>query len=245
MLGATSTERALPPDTEDRLAQFAEIAGAAIANAEAHEQLIASRRRVVATADETRRRVQRDVHDGAQQRLVQTLVTLKLALEALGDETGVVPDLVAESLATAERANAELGDIVRGILPASLSRGGLRTGLESLIADLKLPVNLHVAVPRLPVETETTAYFVVGEALTNVVKHARANHANVTVAVRGATLAIEVRDDGVGGADPQQGTGLMGLFDRVGATRGTLTIVSPPGEGTTLRANLPIDTARG
>jgi GAF domain-containing protein len=245
MLGATSMERALPPETEDRLAQFAEIAGAAIANAEAHEQLIASRTRVVATADETRRQLQRDVHDGAQQRLVQTLVTLKLALEALGDETGVVPDLVAESLATAERANAELGDIVRGILPASLSRGGLRTGLESLIADLKLPVDLDVAVPRLPVETETTAYFVVGEALTNVVKHARADRASVAIAVRGATLAIEVRDDGVGGADPQQGTGLMGLFDRVGATRGTLTIVSPPGEGTTLRATLPIPVAPG
>jgi GAF domain-containing protein len=245
LLGATSTERALPPDTEHRLAQFAQIAGAAIANAEAHEQLIASRRRVVATADDTRRRIQRDVHDGAQQRLVQTLVTLKLALEALGEETGVVPDLVAESLASAERANAELGDIVRGILPASLSRGGLRTGLESLIADLKLPVDLDIAVPRLPVETETTAYFVVGEALTNVVKHARADHASVAIAVRGATLAIEVRDDGVGGADPQQGTGLIGLFDRVGAVRGVLAIVSPPGEGTTLRATLPIPAAPG
>jgi GAF domain-containing protein len=245
LLGATSMERALPPDTEHRLAQFAQIAGVAIANAEAHEQLIASRTRVVATADETRRKLQRDVHDGAQQRLVQTLVTLKLALEALGDDTGVVADLVAESLATAERANAELGDIVRGILPASLSRGGLRTGLESLIADLKLPVDLDVTVPRLPVETETTAYFVVGEALTNVVKHARADHAGVAIAVRGATLAIEVRDDGVGGADPERGTGLMGLFDRVGATAGSLAIISPPGGGTTLRATLPIATTPG
>jgi signal transduction histidine kinase len=240
LLSATSEERPLPIETEQRLSQFAEIAAAAVANAEGRALLSASRARVVATADETRRRLQRDVHDGAQQRLVQTVSTLKLARLALGDDDGPVAELLEESLQHAQRATDELRDLVRGILPASLIRGGLRQGLDSLVSGLTLPVDVHVAVARLPAEIETTAYFVVAEALTNVVKHAGAGSAQVDVSIDADQLTIDVRDDGVGGADPREGTGLTGLFDRVGASEGTLTITSPAGAGTTLRATLPL-----
>jgi signal transduction histidine kinase len=155
-----------------------------------------------------------------------------------------VADLIDEALTNAERANNELRDLVHGILPASLIRGGLRTGLESLVADLTLPVDVQVNAPRLPTRTETTAYFVGAEALTNVVKHAHARRASAQVDLDGDTLAVEIRDDGVGGADPARGTGLTGLFDRVDAAEGALTITSPPGRGTMLRANLPVDVER-
>ncbi|WP_051221472.1 GAF domain-containing sensor histidine kinase [Conexibacter woesei] len=237
-----TARRSLPPATEHRLNQFAEIAAAAIASADARALLTASRARVVATADETRRRLQRDVHDGAQQQLVQTVITLKLASAVLGEDGGPAAELVEESLRHAQQATAELGDLVRGILPASLTRGGLRPGLESLVAGLSLPVDLHVTGARLAAEIETTAYFLVAEALTNVVKHARASHARVAVAVDLETgeLVIDVCDDGVGGADPSGGTGLTGLLDRVEAGEGTLAIVSPPGAGTALRVALPV-----
>jgi signal transduction histidine kinase len=229
----------LPAGTEDRLAPFAELAAAAIANAENKAKLTASRARVVATADETRRRLQRDVHDSAQQRLVHTIITLKLTRDALA--AGQDPsDLVEESLRNAERASRELRDVVRGILPAALTRSGLRAGLESLVDDLLLPVDLRVAVPRLPARLETTAYFVVAEALTNAVKHAGARRAEVTVVLEGADLVVDVRDDGQGGADPARGSGLTGLLDRVEANEGRLTLSSPAGGGTALRAVLPL-----
>ena len=159
-LTASTAGPPLPVGTEERLAQFAELAAAAIANAENKAKLTASRARVVATADETRRRLQRDLHDGAQQRLVHTLITLRLARTppptAASDRL-----LVDEALDHAERANRELRDLVRGILPASLTRGGLRTGVESLVSDIRMPIDLHVSTPRLPAQTETTAYFIV------------------------------------------------------------------------------------
>ncbi len=245
---STSSAGSPPPaNTEERLAQLAELAAAAIANAENKAQLTASRARVVATADETRRRLQRDVHDAAQQRLVHTIITLKLARDAIA--AGHPPDeLVHEALTHAERANAELRDVVHGILPAALARGGLRTGLESLAADLAVPVDVRVSAPRLPSRVEITAYFIVAEALTNVVKHAHATRVTVDVSVDGDTISIVVRDDGTGGADPANGTGLTGLSDRVHANAGTLTISSPPGRGTTVHAVLalaPPATATG
>lgn len=229
-----------PPDNvEHRLLKFAELAGAAIANAENKANLTASRAHVVATADEARRRLQRDVHDSAQQRLVHTILTLKLAQQSIA--TGSAPDaLVAEALLNAERASSELRDIVRGILPAALTRGGLRLGLESLLSDLLVPVDLDVTAPRCSMEIEQTAYLIVAEALNNVAKHAHADRAAVSVTLDGGALDIEVRDDGIGGADPARGTGLIGLADRVDAIEGALTLTSPPGGGTTLRARLPI-----
>ncbi len=229
----------LPVGTEERLGQLAELAAAAIANAENKTKLTASRARVIATADETRRRLQRDVHDSAQQRLVHTIIALKLARDQIA-AGGAAAELVNEALANAERANGDLRDVVHGILPASLARGGLRAGLESLVTDLALPVDVHVATPRLPTDLETTAYFIVAEALTNVIKHAGASRAAVTVKVNDARLVIDVRDDGAGGADPAHGTGLTGLLDRVDASEGTLEITSPSGFGTTLLATLPL-----
>jgi signal transduction histidine kinase len=239
MFTATSDAQPLPAGTESRLQEFAKLAGAAIANAENKAKLTASRARVVATADETRRRLQRDVHDAAQQRLVHTIITLKLARDAIA-AGGSATELVAEALSIAEQADRDLHDVVRGILPASLTRGGLRTGLESLVVDLPVPVELHVSAPRLPAQIETTAYFVVAEALTNVVKHANASRAVVSVAVREESLSIDVSDDGTGGADPKQGTGLTGLLDRVEASDGALVITSPAGHGTTISATLPL-----
>ena len=227
----------LPSDTEDRLAQFAELAAAAIANADNKAKLTASRARAIATADETRRRLQRDLHDGAQQRLVHAIISLKLAGSAAADGHPAA-GFIEEALVHAQRANRELRDLVHGIMPASLTRGGLRAGLESLVADLALPVDIEVTVPRLHPQLETTAYFIVAEALTNVVKHAHATRATVNIALDGSTTRITVQDDGRGGADPAHGTGLTGLLDRVEASDGTLVISSPCGGGTTLRATL-------
>jgi signal transduction histidine kinase len=245
VLAATSRTRPLPVGTERRLTQFADIAAAAVANAESRAQLTASRARVVATADDTRRRLQRDVHDGAQQRLVQTVISLKLALRALDGVEGPVAALVEESLRHAEDATTQLRDVVHGMLPASLDRGGLPSGIESLVSDLPLAVEAHVAPQRLPADVETTAYFVVAEALTNVVKHARARRARVRITVddAAATVEILVEDDGIGGVRAERGSGLIGLSDRVAAKEGTLAVTSPPGGGTTLRVVLPTAAA--
>ena len=241
-LVASNTDPLAHDGVEARLTQFAELAAVGIANADTKAKLTASRARVVATADETRRRLQRDVHDGAQQRLVHTVIALRLARDALDDGSPAL-GLLDEALANAERATDELRDVVHGILPASLTRGGLRAGLESLAADLTVPVDLDVPALRMPAATETTAYFVVAEALTNVVKHAGAHRARVRVALEGRTVTVEVRDDGVGGADAGRGTGLIGLMDRVDAAEGTLSITSAPTLGTTLRATLPVGHA--
>jgi signal transduction histidine kinase len=241
-LGTSSGHEPLPPGTEDRLAPFAELAAAAIANAENKAKLTASRARVVATADETRRRLQRDVHDSAQQRLVHTIINLKLAQRRIADG-GDPAALVEEALRNAERASRDLRDVVRGILPSALTRGGLAAGLETLVSDVPLPVRLRVEVPRLSSALETTAYFVIAEALTNVVKHARTGEAEIEVALCGHTLVIDVRDDGNGGADAARGTGLMGMLDRVEAAEGTLTIISPSGAGTTVHVELPVPSA--
>lgn len=239
-LSTTTSGPPIPPRAESRLMQFAELSAAAIAAAQNKNALLASRRRVLTTADETRRRVQRDVHDGAQQWLVHTIVNLKLAGDALAAGDGQVEQLVAEGLRNAERANQELRDLVHGILPAALTLGGLRRGVESLADDLALPVSIRVEAPRLSAKIETTAYFVVAEALTNVVKHARAGRALVDVALCEDVLVIDVVDDGVGGVDADAGTGLTGLQDRVQASDGVLTISSPPGGGTHLQARIPV-----
>ncbi|MCW2992912.1 MAG: sensor kinase [Conexibacter sp.] len=244
-LTATSRDRPLPPETERRLSQFADLVAVSIGNAESRAQLTASRARVVATADETRLRLQRDVHDGAQQRLVQTVLTLKMALAEVGDVDGRLRSLLEDSLRHAERASTELRDVVHGILPASLRTGGLRSAIESLTADLPLPVDSRVATPRFEAQVETTAYFIVAEALTNVVKHARAKEAEVEITfdATSSTLAIVIQDDGIGGADPGRGSGLLGLSDRVAARDGELAILSPAGRGTRLQVALPATPA--
>jgi signal transduction histidine kinase len=239
LIVAMSPEVPLPGGTEDRLAQFAELVAAAIGNAESRAQLTASRARVVAAADESRRRIQRDLHDGAQQRLVQTVLTLKLARDALAGAAGPEAELVAEALDSARRATEELRELSHGLMPAALSHGGLRAGIESLARDVTLPVEVDVPAERLPPALETTAYFIVAEGLTNVVKHAGAHSARVRAVLDHGALQLEVRDDGTGGADRARGSGLVGLADRVDALGGTLTITSPPGQGTAIVVELP------
>jgi signal transduction histidine kinase/uncharacterized protein YoaH (UPF0181 family) len=228
-----------PPGAEERLAELAGLIDTAIANAHSRDQLTESRARVITAGDEARRRVVRDLHDGAQQRLVHSIVSLKLARRALRDDPEQAETLLAEALAHAEQGNLELRELAHGILPAVLTRGGLADAVDSLVARLDLPIRVDVPRMRLPPEIESSAYFIVAEALTNVVKHSQAARAEVRATLSGATLTVEVRDDGVGGADPD-GYGLLGIGDRAAALGGRVRIASPPGEGTVLTATLPL-----
>jgi signal transduction histidine kinase len=240
VIAASIREPPLPPDTEARLADFTALAAMAIANAQSRAELTASRARIVAAGDQMRRRIERDLHDGAQQRLVQTVITLKLALRALANSEADAGALVHEALDHAEQATAELRELAHGILPAPLTRGGLRAGIAAVVSRASLPVTVDVSVGRLPAVLEATAYFVISEALANVDKHARANHATVTARVDRGELRLEIHDDGIGGARVQNSTGLRGLQDRVSALDGRLVVTSPPDAGTSVRVVLPV-----
>jgi PAS domain S-box-containing protein len=229
----------LPTDTESRLRNFTELVATAISNIQARSDLAASRARIVAATDDERRRVVRDLHDGAQQRMVHTILTLKLAHRALENEEEDLPDLLTEALDNAEQAKVELRELAHGILPAVLTRGGLRAGVGALASRTPVPVQIDVSVDRLPPAVEATAYFVVAEALTNVAKHARASNAVVTASIEDGTLRVEVRDDGVGDARPD-GSGLLGLTDRLAALDGQLRVESPPDGGTLVAADIPL-----
>ena len=228
-----------PADAEERLTEFASLLDTAIANADARDQLTASRARVLTAGDDARRRVVRDLHDGAQQRFVHAIITLKLAQRALPATPEKAETLVADALQHAERGNHELRELAHGILPAALTRGGLAAGVRSLVSRLQLDVRVDVRTPRLPSEIEASAYFIVAEGLTNVVKHAQATSAEVTAAVTEHALHVEVSDDGIGGADPS-GPGLLGIGDRAAALGGRLDVSSAPGGGTRLTVELPL-----
>jgi signal transduction histidine kinase len=241
-----SSRRApLPADTEARLAGFTELVGTALANTEAQAALSASRARIVATADLTRRRIERDLHDGAQQRLVSLALQLRAAQAA-------VPPELEEFQAELDRVAAgltgvqdELREIARGIHPAVLAEGGLGPALRALARRCSVPVQLQVGMEgRLPERVEVAAYYVVAEALTNVAKHAGASVVQVEVDAEDGLVRVGVRDDGVGGADPTRGSGLVGLKDRVEASGGTLRVESRLGQGTRLLVELPIDAGQ-
>ncbi|WP_051324551.1 GAF domain-containing sensor histidine kinase [Candidatus Solirubrobacter pratensis] len=235
----TKRPHPFPPDTESRLENFTELVATAISNIEARAALTASRARIAEATDEERRRVVRDLHDGAQQRLVHTIITLKLARRAWQSEEEDLPALLTEALDQAEQANVELRELAHGILPASLTHGGLRMGVDGLASRMPVPVEKCVSVGRLPAAVEATAYFVVAEALTNVAKHARARRATVAAHVEDGTLRVQVRDDGIGGARPD-GSGLLGMADRLAALGGQLRIESPAGGGTLIAADFPL-----
>jgi signal transduction histidine kinase len=199
-----------------------------------------SRARLVSAADEERRRVVRDLHDGAQQRLVHAVITLKLARRKLEEDDEEAEGLVTEGLEHAEQANFELRELAHGILPSVLIRGGLRAGVEALTSRVSLPVTVDVCAERFPPAIEATAYFVVSEALTNAVKHSGADRAEVTARFERGALWVEVHDDGVGGARLDRGNGLVGLDDRLDALDGQLRVESPPGGGTLIGAVLPL-----
>jgi GAF domain-containing protein len=239
MLVGSLKEEPLPADTEPRVREFTELVATAIGNVQARADLARSRARIVEAADEERRRVVRDLHDGAQQRLVHTVITLKLADRALRQPEADAGVLITEALQHAERATDELRELSHGILPAVLTRGGLRAGVAALATRMPVPIDHVVDVGRLPPAIEATAYFVVAEALTNVAKHSRAQRAEVTARVQDGTLQIEVRDDGVGGARAD-GSGLLGLGDRLDALDGRLRVESPAGGGTVIAAAIPL-----
>jgi PAS domain S-box-containing protein len=239
MVALSRQPEPLSADAESRMEEFTELVATAISNIQARSDLAASRARIVAATDAERRRVVRDLHDGAQQRLVHTIITLKLARRALQNEEDIVPALVIEALEQAERANTELRELAHGILPSDLTHGGLRAGVQELASRMPLPVTNGVSADRLPAAVEATAYFVIAEALTNVAKHARAGRAEVTARIEDGTLAVHVRDDGVGGARPD-GSGLVGLADRLAALEGQLRVESPADGGTLIAAAIPL-----
>jgi signal transduction histidine kinase len=231
----------LPPDTESRLGDFADLVATAIANAEARAQLTASRARIVSAGDEARRRFERDLHDGAQQRLVSLGLKLRAAEAAVPTELGSLRLQMAEMVDGLVDVSKDLQDISRGIHPAVLSRGGLVPALKTLARRSTVPVALDLAVEgRLPDSTEVAAYYVVAESLTNAAKHAQASEVTVKVDTDGADLRLCIRDDGAGGADARGGSGLVGLRDRVEALGGRLLVSSPLGTGTSLVATIPL-----
>jgi PAS domain S-box-containing protein len=239
MVASWITIDTAPADTESRMTKFADLLETAIANADTRDKLAASRVRLLTEADDARRRVVRDLHDGAQQRLVHSIITLKLARRALRGEDGDPASLVDEALAQAEQGNLELRELAHGILPSVLTRGGLRAGVDTVVARIALPIAVDITDERFTAEIEASAYFVVAETLTNVVKHARATSAEVKAWVEDHTLRVEVLDDGVGGADPA-GHGLVGLSDRVAALGGSFTVATLPSGGTRASATFPL-----
>jgi signal transduction histidine kinase len=242
MTVASTTDQPLPLDTEGRLAEFTELVGTAIANAESRAELAASRARIVATADATRRRIERDLHDGAQQQLVSLALELRAAQAAVPPELGEHRAELSHVVDGLTSVLDGLREIALGIHPAILAEGGLGPALKTLARRSPVPVDLDVgAEARLPEPIEVAAYYVVSEALTNAAKHARASNVQVSVDVRGGFLRVAVRDDGVGGADPDRGSGLLGLKDRAEAIGGTLSLQSLPGAGTSLHVQLPLD----
>ena len=243
LVGCLTTDP-LRVETESRMSRFTELVATAISNIEARSELAVSRRRLVAAGAEERRRLIRDLHDGAQQRLVNTVISLKLARRSFenGDES--LDALLTEALEQAQLATKELRELAHGILPAVLTRGGLRAGIAALATRSPVPVEVGVSVGRLPVAVEATAYFAVAEALTNVAKHAHATSAEVTASVYDHTLRVQVRDNGVGGAS-REGSGLIGLGDRLAALDGQLRVESPPGAGTLIAAEIPVARSSG
>ena len=242
LVTVASTDGPLPDRTEDRLAEFTELLGTAIANTQSRTELSASRARIVAAADETRRRLERDLHDGIQQRLVSLALKARtiatMTLQPGGEIQGEL-SLLADGLGT---AMDELREVSHGIHPAILSEAGLGPALEALARRSAVPVELDLNLgPRLGEHVEAAGYYIASEAITNVAKHARASVIDMRADGCDGALILSVSDDGVGGADPSRGSGIIGLKDRVEALGGTISMLSPPGHGTALHVQLPAD----
>jgi signal transduction histidine kinase len=236
------THEPLPRDTESRLTGFTELVATAIANAGSRAELMASRARVVAAADETRRRIERDLHDGVQQRLVSLGLELRAAQATVPAQLGEFEGALAQVARGLGSVFEELREISHGIHPAILSQGGLGAALKVLCRRSAVPVELDLRVGRrLPAPVEVAVYYVVSEGLTNAAKHAHASVVGVDLDTHDAVVRLAIRDDGIGGADPGQGSGLIGLSDRIHALGGTLEITSPTGKGTTLLIEIPLD----
>jgi signal transduction histidine kinase len=212
----------------------------AIANAEGKSELAASRRRIVSAADEARRRIERDLHDGIQQRLIALSFRARAMTRRQPDE---LPGIAAEIAEGLRDASDELREVSRGIHPTILTEAGLGPALRALARRSNVPIDVEVTLDeRLPAPVEAAAYYIASEALTNVAKHAHANVVQLTAAHDNGVLTLEVRDDGIGGVDPSRGSGILGLTDRADALGGRFAMESPRGRGTTISVELPIAT---
>jgi signal transduction histidine kinase len=237
VMTACDTKR-LPPEAEERLEKFSELIATAIANAETSAELAASRRRIVTAADEARRRIERDLHDGIQQRLIALTFRLRGMARRPPEE---LPEIAAELSDDLKDVTDELREVSRGIHPAILTEAGLGPALRALARRSTVPIEAEVNVDRrLPADVEAAAYYIASEALTNVERHARANVVRLKASSCDGALTLEVRDDGIGGVDAARGSGVLGLTDRVEALGGTISISSPPRGGTSLSARLPL-----
>jgi signal transduction histidine kinase len=236
-----SSDELLPLDAEERLEKFTELVATAIANADSKAELAASRRRIVTASDEARRRIERDLHDGTQQRLVTLAIEAHVARAALPPDSPVRSDLSRIATALGDAAT-ELQELSRGIHPAILAKGGLAAAMRTLARRSAIPVELEIDTDaRLPAALEVATYFVTSEALANAAKYAQASHIDISLAARDRALQLSIRDDGIGGADPAHGSGLVGLADRVEALGGSIHVTSRPGEGTQISVELPLE----
>jgi signal transduction histidine kinase len=227
---------------EDRIVQFTDLVATAISNAQARADLAASRARIITASDETRRRIERDLHDGAQQRLVSLGLGLRVAQQAVPPDQAELRQELARVASGIADVLEELRELSSGIHPAILSLGGLGPALKALARRSAVPVELDLGThARLPERVEVAAYFVVSEALANVAKHAHASVVQVHVEVQNSALKVLICDDGVGGADSSRGSGLIGLTDRVEASGGRIDISSHAGAGTKVMAELPVN----
>jgi signal transduction histidine kinase len=241
MIVAMTTEEPLPAETESRLAGFTELAATAIANAQVRAEVSASRARILAAADEARRRIERDLHDGVQQRLVTQALMLSGIRDRVPAKVRADVDEVRDEMAATRQ---ELRDICQGVHPTILVELGLGAAVRALARRSPLPVRVQIqADRRLPASCEVTAYYVAAEAFTNAAKHANASAVDILIEEAGGTLTLQVRDDGAGGADASRGSGLTGLRDRVEAVGGSMTMESPAGAGTVLTVRLPATAA--
>lgn len=241
LIGAV--DRSPVPDLRARMADFADLVATAVFNSETRAQLTRSRARVVAAADQARRLIERDLHDGAQQRIVSLGLDLRATQASVPAELSDLRDRLDRSVDTLAQVHTDLQELSRGIHPAILSRGGLGAALKTLARRSPVPVALTISIPeRLPETVEVAAYYLVAEALTNAAKHARASEVGVSAVAHEGVLDLIVSDDGVGGALADDGSGLIGLHDRIEAAGGVLTITSPAGAGTTLAASIPAAT---
>ena len=240
MVVAASEE--LPPDAEERLEKVGELVATAIANAESKSELAASRRRIVAASDDARRRIERDLHDGTQQRLVSLGLALRAAQSNLPSDLSDLRTELSRIATGLAEAVEELQELSRGIHPAILAQGGLAPALRTLARRSAIPIALDIRTDtRLPTPIEVAAYYVISEALANAAKHAQASRIDISVTPRDGRLMLSIRDDGIGGADRSRGSGLVGLTDRVEALGGSISIESPPGAGTRITAELPLE----
>ena len=245
LLGALTAHRdeeePFPAGTEIRLRNFSDLAAQSIANEQAHEEMRASRARIMHAADEARAKLERNLHDGAQQRLVAVSISLRLALTKLDDSLDEARTLLSSASDELMQAMEELRELARGIHPSVLTERGLGPAIQVLASRAPLEVSIENALEeRLPAPVEAAAYYVVAESLTNVAKYAEASEVDVQVYCRNGSAIVEVVDDGIGGADPSRGSGLRGLTDRVEALDGRLGVESPSSGGTRITAEIPL-----